>query len=166
MRNLDPRRRRQKPKQGSKGPTALRQAWVHLLSPADWQVQMPQVDLANGILKHLLLFVLGPENCWCFVFPHCLFGLLYSSMSQQDKSDCELLLSRSLAASDGLPQVTTNVMLLCQEESKLLYWMFSWIETHMCFISKSPCCNTSTPRVHDPFTFLPLMRWTRVFSVL
>lgn len=32
----------------------------------------------------------------------------------------------------------------------------------MCFISKSPCCNTSTPGVRDPFTFLALQRFDEV----
>lgn len=64
---------------------------------------MSQVDLANGILKHLLVFVLSPENCWFLASPHCLFGHCYSSLSQGDKGDCDLLLIRSFAVSDGLP---------------------------------------------------------------
>lgn len=62
------------------------------------------VDLADGIVKHLRLFVLGPENCCFLAFPRCLFGLFYSSLSQGDEGNCDLLLSTSLAASDGLSQ--------------------------------------------------------------
>lgn len=71
---------------------------------------MPQVDLANSILKHLLLFFLGPEICWCLAFPHCLFGILCSSLTQQGKGSCELLLSRSLAASDGCHRLSPLLM--------------------------------------------------------
>lgn len=83
---------------------SLSLAWVHPLCPPAWQVQTPQVDLANGILKHFLLFVLGPENCSFLAFPHCLFGFFYSSLSQGDKGDCDLLLSGSFGASGELLQ--------------------------------------------------------------
>lgn len=64
---------------------------------------MPQVDLVNGILKHLLLFVFGLENCCFLAFPQRLCGVFYS-VSQGDNGNCDLLLSRSLVASDGLSQ--------------------------------------------------------------
>lgn len=32
----------------------------------------------------------------------------------------------------------------------------------MCFISKSPCCDTSVPGVRDPIAFLPLRRFDEV----
>jgi len=56
----------------SEGCIALSQAGVHLLGPDARQVQTPQADIAHGILKHLLLFVLSPENCWFLAFTHCL----------------------------------------------------------------------------------------------
>lgn len=45
---MAPRRRLQQHEKGSEGPIALSEAWGHPVGPDAWQVQMPQVDLANG----------------------------------------------------------------------------------------------------------------------
>lgn len=162
--NLHTRRRHQQHEKGSEGPPGLRQAGVHPLGVDAQQVQMPQMDLVNGILKHLLLFVFGPEDCCFLAFPQCLCGL-FNSVSQGDNGNCDLLLSRSLAAGDGLSQAFPPLI------SRFSARTTKNIYTGRFLGLKLPCASSQSPHVATPAWLgcvirshssrsSTLMRWT------